>query len=253
MQSAFSFLPHNFRSLLEYISPSAFEVVEWKGALQKSKHIAKELLFKKGVKRVSQGLKSKLPTRIVINEQIENLHSPTDDAKSYGESLLEFYFLQLYKSQSIFLDLRSDRFQYGDEGQIAFKPNGLWIEFSPSFLDGMQKLYDGFYLEREDSLQEGLSQLGLTPDDMPENAKKELRDLLESHFSNGKDAPVAFSINKFVESFDSLFKFLKKHRLKISEDFLFLGIYLVTLYLHLDKLGVEYDVNSSFRRARGVS
>ena len=53
-------------------------------------------------------------------------------------------------------------------------------------------------------------------------------------------------MNKFQESFYELFKFFMDNEVELSKDFIFLGIYLVTLYLNLEELNVEFDVRDAF-------
>lgn len=62
-----------------------------------------------------------------------------------------------------------------------------------------------------------------------------------------------FKINHFMRSFDSLFLFLRREKITLSEDFLFLGVMLLTLYLHLESLGGAYDVKAAFSRALNCS
>jgi hypothetical protein len=53
----------------------------------------------------------------------------------------------------------------------------------------------------------------------------------------------------YMDSFDSPFLFLRDKKIRLCEDFLFLGIMLLTLYLHLESLGGSYDVKAAFTRA----
>ena len=248
MGSAFSFLPKHFRTLAEYISPKAFDVVAWQDVLRKGPALSKEILFKTQVSRVKQGLQDSLPGGVTF---AAGGSKTTDDstAKAAGENLLAVYFYQLYQGETVFLDLRRDRFRY--EGSVLhWSPNGLWTKLDADFVKGIRELYNGFYDQDDQVLRQGLNRLGLTPDHMDEPTRQQLIELLDDHFGGGRDQPVAFPIKKFVASFDRLFHFLKDNNVKLSGDFLFLGIYLVTLYLHLDHLGQEYDVAASFQRGR---
>jgi len=69
---------------------------------------------------------------------------------------------------------------------------------------------------------------------------------LFSHFGKAGEGPVLFELNKFKKSFHELFLHLKRNDLRLTSDFLFLGIYLVTLYLSMSKLGEPLDVKNGF-------
>lgn len=245
--SAFKFMPESFSKLLEYISPSAFEVVEWQGVVKKSAKVSRQLLLKTGVEKLKADMEPHLPPAVLFSKAG---NTQTEDPRAAGENLLELYFYQVYHQRAVFLDLRKERFHYRPEGGLSWHPNGLWITFNATFSDGIRKLYDGFFLVDETRLNQALKQLGLAPDHLTDAALTELKQLLEEHFGQGRSQLIRFETKGFMQSFDKLFSFLKKHRVKISEDFLFLGIYLVTLYLHLDAIGSAYDVTQAFQRGR---
>ena len=251
MASAFSFLPKHFRTLSEYISPKAFDVVAWQEVLRKGPGLSKEILFKTQVNKVKTNLQDSLPEGVTYADGGSKSIAGDSDKKAAGENLLALYFYQLYHGDTVFLDLRQDRFRY-EGSTLHWSPNGLWIELGNEFVVGMRELYNGFYDQDDQALRTGLDRLGLTPEHMDEPTRRQLINLLDDHFGGGRDEPVAFPIKKFVASFDKLFQFLKTNNVKLSGDFLFLGIYLVTLYLHLDYLDQEYDVAASFQRGRVV-
>jgi hypothetical protein len=113
----------------------------------------------------------------------------------------------------------------------------------------MRLVYSGFYGNDEALVELGLRQLGLTGDHLDTDGQARLLGLLEEHFGAGRHELMQFKISQFMESFDSLFLFLRDKRIRLSEDFLFLGIMLLTLYLHLESLGGAYDVRAAFTRA----
>jgi hypothetical protein len=252
MKSAFSFLPRGFGSLLDYISPSAFDVIDWTSALKKSGTVSRELIFETSVTRLKEQIGPFLPTGVAFtSSKLTQSHDregqQREIADPMGQKLLEIYFLQIYTGQEVFLDLRKERFSAVESQEIKWNPNGLWYKFSDNFILGIRSLYIGFYTDNEASLQAGLLQLGLLSDSMSAEANLQLRELLEGHFGQGKSAPMTFRVSHFMNSFDSLFLFLKKHKLKLSEDFLFLGVYILTLYMHLESLGQAYDASSAYR------
>ena len=50
---------------------------------------------------------------------------------------------------------------------------------------------------------------------------------------------MSFKIEKFEDSFYKIFYFFLKNKVRVGKDFMFLGIYLVTLYTHLEHLGQQ--------------
>jgi hypothetical protein len=252
MKSAFSFLPRGFGSLLDYISPSAFDVIDWTSALKKSGTVSRELIFETSVLRLKEQMGPFLPTGVVftsskLTQSQERDGQRRENSNPLGQKLLEIYFLQIFTGQEVFLDLRKERFSAVEAQDIKWNPNGLWYKFSDDFIHGIRALYKGFYADSNESLQAGLLQLGLCSTSMSTEAKRELMALLEGHFGQGKSAPMTFRVSHFMNSFDSLFLFLKKHKLKLSEDFLFLGVYILTLYMHLESLGDAFDAASAYR------
>lgn len=254
MKQSFAFLPRGFRSLLDYISPAAFDVIDWKSALKSSGRISKELLFESSVPRLCTQIAPHLPHGLCVEhgpsargEQVISDSFPQD---WQAQLILKIYFLQLWLEQEVFLDLRSDRFQNSQTGAIHWRPNGLWTRFSNTFVRGMKLTYCGFYDGKSDDLENGLSLLQLTPSHLSDSNRDELLALLKNHFGTGKDGPMSFKLSDFMSSFDQLFCFLKVNRVTVPADFLFLGVQLVTLYLHLEELGVSTDVRQALAWVR---
>lgn len=264
MKSAFSFLPRGFGGLLDYISPSAFEVIDWQAALKKSGSLTKELIFETSLERLKEQFSKYLPLGAAFGSdgtsgdqgacqrewsasQPDRQISSKSIVQRQGQRVLEIYFLQLFCCKEVFLDLRKERFLTDQKGVVDWNPNGLWYKFSDVFLSGIKDIYAGFYTNSEESLQSGLYRLGLFSDHMSTDTRAQLRELLDRHFGQGKSAPMKFEVSHFMSSFDSLFLFLKKHKLKLSEDFLFLGIYILTLYMHLETLGESFDVCRAYQ------
>ena len=259
LKSAFSFLPRGFRSLLDYISPAAFEVIDWTAALKKTGRISKEIVFETSVERVKAEFRNHLPAGIQfadkdLSDVVYENHLNQTSKKEFGQKLLVLYFQQIFSVNEIFLDLRKERFSRSlsetCEETLSWKPNGLWVEFSDEFLKGLRLLYQGFYEQNETSLDLGLSMLALYSDAMSLQEKSELKGLLEIHFGQGRTAPMKFEVAHFMRSFDNLFLFLKRNNMKLSEDFLFLGIYILTLYLHLEILDESFDVVDAFNQVK---
>ncbi len=257
MRNIFSFLPRGFASLSDYISPAAFDVVDWKAALRKSAVISKQLLFGSKVDELCKDLTAKgLPHGVVFADVELAVTNQPDDWPDHGERLLELYFRQIIWHDRAFLDLRSERFETGASfalgDPLRWHPNGLWVTFNRDFLTGMREVYAGFYGDDPSKVRHGLGRLGLLGDGLSQGSRSQLLALLEDHFGAGRDSPMEFRVSHFMESFDKLFLFLRNEKISLSEDFLFLGVMLLTLYLHLESLGGHHDVRAAFLRAQST-
>jgi predicted unusual protein kinase regulating ubiquinone biosynthesis (AarF/ABC1/UbiB family) len=257
LQKFFSLLPRGLSSLLDYISPSAFDVVDWKAALTQSKQISQRLLFRQGVSDAKVYLNSYLREDVSFDSPKESTtrklqyESSTPTQRSlWGQSILRIYFLQLRLGKQSFLDLRIENFRAFADNRLLWAPNGLLTSFSKSFLDGLNKTYEGFYDDDSTALNAGLSNLGLLPAHLSESQKKELLGLLYDHFGAGRSSPMQFKTSHFMESFDRLFVFLRDQQIRLAPDFLFLGVQLLTLYMHLEKCGESLNVCEAFEWAK---
>ncbi len=141
---------------------------------------------------------------------------------------------------------------YLADGSLLWHPSSLYVDFSEDFLIQLANLYRGFFENSEELYEGALRELGLLPDTMESSDKEELLELLISHFGSGKYQLVEMKISNFTKSFDNLFCFLQKKGIKVSADFLFLGVYLLTLYMHLDTIGGKFDVKGSFDAANSM-
>jgi len=159
-----------------------------------------------------------------------------------GDQLLRLYFAQWTVEDGLFLDLRSARLgARGDE--LVFAPNGLWIRLRPEFRQGMLALYRSFYSDDAGAFRGALRAMGLLPDDLPADEADRLVGLLRNHFGVDQSEQ-RFSIDDFKRSFDELFEFFLANDYKLHSDFVFVGFYLVTLYLTLEQGGQAHDVRS---------
>lgn len=126
---------------------------------------------------------------------------------------------------------------------MLYAPNGIWIRLQPRFRQGMLGLYRSFYSADEAAFDESLRQMGLLPDGLSDAAGSELKELLQAHFGIDQRAQ-RFSIDAFKDSFDELFGFFIANEYKLHSDFVWVGFYLITLYLTLEQGGQRHDVGS---------
>jgi hypothetical protein len=60
---------------------------------------------------------------------------------------------------------------------------------------------------------------------------------------------VRFEVKQFISTFHEVFLRCKASRTALHPDFLPLGLYLATLYDHLERLGMAVDVVAAFGEA----
>ena len=101
--------------------------------------------------------------------------------KPTASPFLELYFSQISSEGYIFLDLRSERFNLGDE-TIFFEPNGMWFDFSSGFRSGLSEVYEGFYEQKDDVFEKGLNKIKLIDESDSEEIKNEMKKLFSAHF-----------------------------------------------------------------------
>jgi predicted unusual protein kinase regulating ubiquinone biosynthesis (AarF/ABC1/UbiB family) len=192
-----------------------------------------------GVDALKASMQNSLIAPFVFVEEIEaGMESGDSKKKQFGQDLLHLYFWQIFGFDTCFLDLRDARFTSQTDQQIAWRPTGLYHRFAPEFMVAVRQLYRGFYLDNQELVTKSARDLGLITADFTAEQTKSLLDLLQSHFGDGRTRDVLFTLEDFTHSFDKLFSFLKQNKVQIGSDFLFLGVYLVTLYISLSKVGV---------------
>ena len=117
---------------------------------------------------------------------------------------------------------------------------------SPEFSNGLKEIYDGFYFEDEKLFHQGLINSGLTSNEWPEADRKILADLFKSHFGASLTSEMTFELEGFKESFLKVADFMLEKKVKISTDFLYLGIALVTMYSSLEKTHAKVNVKEVY-------
>ena len=242
-------MPKEFQPLLRCISPSAFKVVDWQSLLAEAPGLTRRFLRQEGVGELKKSLETLLPEQICFAQ--EGSTQGKEDfasAAQLGESLLELYFLQIFNPRGLFLDLRSQGFKPLPSGLLLWSPNGLWVQWQEPFRQGLVKIYRGYYGDQSSLLREGLEEVGLIRHDFPPQKVQEVESMLLQHIG-GQTEGQRFSVEHFTQSFERLFLYLLDNKIRLSPDFLFLGVYLASLYLHLESLDAAYNVRRSFERA----
>lgn len=231
-----------WRPFLELLSPSFFRVVP-AGPLVKELGRLAALYrsaedFERATTHRNLSLqRAGLPLRIPPAAQPLGSAAPRDP-KARGQRILELYFHQVFSDGLALLDLRQARF-CEEQGALSWRPSGALADWSPQFRGAVRRLYAGFYLGDDVMFREGLATLGLA------QAEGELR----SQFGEGQQRAVRFLLRDFQQKFQDIFTRCQQTGSRIDTGFLSLGLYLGTLYEHLEALGEPFDARAAFEAA----
>ena len=113
---------------------------------------------------------------------------------------------------------------------------------------GLKLIYQGFYCDEDASFEQGLELLGLISLDDDDCYKSEIILIFKTHFSGAADSKVKFDLDEFRKSFHEIFSFIFRHNKKLPNEFIFLGVYLVTCYMNLARVDEVLDVKKCFLR-----
>jgi hypothetical protein len=238
------FIPEELRQLARFIPLRGWDVIDWKPMLGSLRTVSWRYVSRRGVDTLATVTRDVAKPVRLVNSLADATPLVDITAKArlrgYGDDILRLYFSQWLVAPGMFIDLRLSRFGADADG-LVFAPNGLWIELRPDFRQGMLALYRSFYSSDEQAFDAALRQMGMLQEDLTPDAARELKQLLHQHFGIDQRAQ-RFSIDGFKASFDELFAFFIAHDYKLHSDFVFVGFYLITLYLTLEQLGQPHNV-----------
>lgn len=242
-------LPGVLKELAKHVPTVLFQTVEWGELAQELPKISRRMIQKEGFAELYDHHAKRLHP-YHINLTAAPIHpAPLQGDKEFGEKLLVLYFSQLLTSEGLFLDLRSQHFER--KGSILkWHPSAFWTKLDENFRQGLLKVYDGFYLGKDNLYFEGLKDIGLMNDDWSEEDKKNLGELFKTQFGDAHVSEVAFSLDHLNHSIVKLSDFMLKRKMKIPKDFLYLGIYLVGLYSTLEEVQVPLPVKDIYLNIR---
>ncbi|MBT8091037.1 MAG: hypothetical protein KJO01_12595 [Gammaproteobacteria bacterium] len=238
------FIPEELRQLARFVPLRGWDAIEWKPLLGSMRSVSWRYVTGQGVGRLASSVNS-CTTAVSFCDELHDAELLADVTgakrrQRFGDQILRFYFEQWLVDDGLFLDLRIARF--GEQnGALCYKPNGLWIRLRPEFRDGILALYRSFYSTDEAAFDDALRQMGMLRPGLSKAAAAELKDLLHAHFGIDQRAQ-RFSIDAFKSSFDDLFEFFVANDYKLHSDFVWVGFYLITLYLTLEQLGRAHNV-----------
>lgn len=232
-------LPAFFKEVITHIPTLALKSMDWKGLLKELGPV----LLRLGKDDLEQG-KIELLKKNLKSEILFEKHDQAVSGNEYYEKILMLYFDQLNNPEGLVLDIRKKYFAYQNE-QLKWKPNNVWFKFNDNFRVSLLKIYKGFYYEDDKLFSQGLIEIGLAQG-LNDEKREELEVLFKTHFGAGGSEPIHFKLQEFQESFYHMFKFFVDNSVELKSDFMFLGIYLVTLYMNLENCNEKIDVKKCF-------
>jgi len=239
-----AFLPEDLRQLARFVPSRGWDAVDWPSMLGSLRSLSWRFVSGSGIRQ--QSLRTgAVVERVTLGRPpraATGLEELTHAAqkRSAGDRILHMYFRQWLLEDGLFIDLRPARFWWS-ERELYYQPNGLWLKLRPEFREGMVNLYRSFYSDDEAALRDALSAMGMLRPGLDAASEDELLGLLRVHFGMQAGAQY-FSIDEFKASFDQLFDFFLAHDYRLHSDFVFVGFYLITLYLSLEAGGQKHDV-----------
>ena len=247
------FVPEELRQLARFVPARGWDAVEWRPMLASLRSLSWRFVSGAGVQRQLQVTQQRVQ-RVTLGRPprgalaLEDL-SHAAQRRSAGDRILHLYFRQWLVEDGLFLDLRPGRFAWSDR-VLYFSPNGLWLKLRPEFREGMLGLYRAFYAGDDAALRSALTRMGMLQPGLGQAGEDQLLELLTRHFGMESGAQ-RFSIDQFKASFDRLFDFFLAQDYRLHSDFVFVGFYLITLYLNLEALGQKHDVRKICAAALG--
>lgn len=240
-------LPGVLKELMKHVPTVLFQTVEWSSIMSEVPVISRRMLQKEGYAELADLQKDFLKDLpVCVRHESLDGHSlrPQD-----GKTILALYFRQLFSPHGVFLDLRSLHFKH-ETDELLWHPGSLWTKFSPTFREGLIEVYDGFYLDKDELYQKGLTKIGLLDPTWPAEDQKTIMDIFRKHFGAAQTGEVEFKLDHLRDGIVSMAHFLLEKKTKITTDFLYLGIYLVTMYGTLEETGEALPVKEIYLSSR---
>ena len=240
------FVPEELRQLARFVPTTGWDAIEWRPMLSAMRSVSWQFMTGRGVRDLRRVTRETV-TAVTLTDDLYDAE-PLEDVEdagrlqALGDDILHLYFGQWLVDEGLFLDLRAARFGVQDDG-LLYQPNGLWIRLRSEFREGMVALYRSFYSDDDSAFEDALRQMGMLKPGLSKSAESELKELLHAHFGVDQSAQV-FRIDEFKASFDELFEFFIANDYKLHSDFVFVGFYLITLYLTLEQGGQPHDTQS---------
>lgn len=229
---------------LDLASPSFFEVLPARAVASQLKELFSNLTSSARARTVRSQTADRLQ-RAQVGVSLVPLSegAPTDSGgpevrQANGEAVLRLYFEQLFRSDVALLDLRGERFSSQSPGELQWDPKPLYVEWESTFLTNVRNLYRGFYGGNDELFRTAILELQLKP----------AEEIFRRHFGQGEQRSVPFRLSDFQRTFHEAFVRCRDAGNVLHPNFIPLGLYLTSLYGHLEKLNQTFDVRASIER-----
>jgi hypothetical protein len=237
-----------WKPFLDLLSPSFFRVMPAGPLLAELRRLAAlyrnaDTFARAVALRGASLTRAGLPIEVTAAKRADSPAKSMDAAaaRARGQRVLELFFHQIFDEGLTLLDLRQERFAQAEtgEGALRWSPSSAIADWSPGFRGAVRALYRGFYSGDDLLFREGLSALGLA------RAEEALR----RQFGEGQQREVRFALRDFQQKFQEVFVRCQDTGSSIDTGFLALGLYLATLYEHLEALAQPFDARAAFEGA----
>jgi predicted unusual protein kinase regulating ubiquinone biosynthesis (AarF/ABC1/UbiB family) len=238
-----SFYPKIILDIIANMPTIAFKCVDMKQFFSTSKQVFTQYSKKQLNPAALNNAKSCNISGLQIVDQPQQFTGITELDPVCGERILAIYFSQLKSAGPIFIDLRRNHFK-AEGSETIWLPNNLIYHFKSDFREALMELYKGFYYNNLEQFDQAMSKLGMTQG-LDQSEIEKLRNLFWKHFGDDSEA-LKFDLDRFNQSFQDIFDFFVSHQIRIDIDFIFLGAYLGTFYMHMQNYSAAFNVRKIF-------
>ncbi len=240
-------LPGVLKELMKHVPTVLFQTVEWSEIVSEIPVISRRMINKEGYAELADLQKEFLKDLplCIRHELVNGPRLRTGD----GATILALYFRQLFSPNGVFLDLRSAHFNH-ESDVLLWNPGTLWTKFAEDFREGLVEVYDGFYLGKDDLYKNGLIKIGLLDPSWPSEDQAKIMDIFRKHFGSAQTENVEFKLEHLRSGIIAMAQFLLEKKARIKKDFLYLGIYLVTMYGTLEETAESLPVKEIYLSSR---
>ncbi len=239
------FREHEWYPLLDFLSPVFFDIVPAWDMVRILTQLTRESVQESRQASFASSLSQQLPSwglpLTLAEAKTESRVEPREAPWTQADVLLRLYFAQILHEDSACLDLRFRSFRKEGE-QWIWQPRYFVWTWSPDFLEALRSVYSGFYEKKDELFRAGLRELNLL------HAEERFR----AHFGGDEQGAHRFSLKDFRTTFHEIFVSCREHAVRLPPEFLPFGLYLITLYEHLEQLGGAYDVRSAYSWAQAL-
>ncbi len=240
-------LPGVLKELMKHVPTILFQTVEWSEIMSEVPVITRRMVSKEGYSELAD-LQKEILGDLPLCIRHESVAGPKL-LPGNGATILSLYFRQLFSPHGVFLDLRSVHFAQ-ESDQLLWNPGTLWTKFSSQFQEGLVEVYDGFYLGKDDLYRSGLVKIGLLNPSWPQSDQNEIMEIFQEHFGSAQTQKVEFKLAQLRTGIIAMAQFLLARKAQIKKDFLYFGIYLVTMYVTLEETGESLPVKDIYLSSR---